>query len=70
MLSNLKPHGCVRARSGASGLMDPICPPSGVFAAFNALTAEKEIAVFPFSEHEIPQVHAERQLADFGVVVG
>lgn len=56
----------VRARSlWCVGLMDPICPPSGVFAAFNALAAEKEIAVFPYSEHEIPQVHAERQLAEF-----
>jgi cephalosporin-C deacetylase len=49
--------------------MDPICPPSGVFAAFNALAAEKEIAVFPYSEHEIPQVHAERQLAEFTAAV-
>ena len=56
----------VRARSlWCVGLMDPICPPSGVFAAFHALPAEKEIAVFPYSEHEIPQVHAERQLAEF-----
>jgi cephalosporin-C deacetylase len=56
----------VRARSlWCVGLMDPICPPSGVFAAYNALEAEKELAVFPWSEHEIPQVHAERELADF-----
>lgn len=60
----------VRARSlWCVGLMDPICPPSGVFAAFNALAAEKEIAVFPYSEHEIPQVHAERQLAEFTAAV-
>jgi cephalosporin-C deacetylase len=52
------------------GLMDPICPPSGVFAAYNAVEAEKEIAVFPFSEHEIPQAHAERQLAHFSAVLG
>jgi cephalosporin-C deacetylase len=56
----------VRARVLACvGLMDPICPPSGVFAMYNALETEKEIAVFPYSEHEIPQVHLERQLADF-----
>ena len=56
----------VRARSlWCVGLMDPICPPSGVFAAYNAVAAEKEIEVFPWSEHEIPQAHAERQLADF-----
>jgi cephalosporin-C deacetylase len=56
----------VRARALVSvGLMDPICPPSGVFAAYNALGGPKEIAVFPWSEHEIPQVHAERELAEF-----
>jgi cephalosporin-C deacetylase len=51
------------------GLMDPICPPSGVFAMYNALTAPKEIAVFPYSDHEIPQVHAERQLVEFSAAM-
>jgi cephalosporin-C deacetylase len=56
----------VRARSlWCVGLMDQICPPSGIFAAFNALSAEKALEVFPWSEHEIPQVYAEHQLADF-----
>lgn len=44
------------------GLMDPICPPSTVFAAYNEITAEKDIAVHPFSGHDIPRPHAERQL--------
>ncbi len=45
------------------GLMDDICPPSTVFAAYNEITADKEIAVFPYSGHDWPAVHAERQLA-------
>jgi cephalosporin-C deacetylase len=44
------------------GLMDVICPPSTVFAAYNEITADKEIAVYPFSGHEVPHAHAERQL--------
>jgi cephalosporin-C deacetylase len=45
------------------GLMDDICPPSTVFAAYNEITAEKEIAVFPYSGHDWPAAHTERQLA-------
>ena len=45
------------------GLMDDICPPSTVFSAYNEITADKEIAVFPYSGHDWPAAHAERQLA-------
>ena len=45
------------------GLMDGICPPSTVFAAYNAINAEKDIAVFPFSGHNFPATHTETQLA-------
>lgn len=34
------------------GLMDPICPPSTVFAAFNHYTGPKEISVWPYNGHE------------------
>jgi cephalosporin-C deacetylase len=44
------------------GLMDIICPPSTVFAAYNEITADKDIAVYPFSGHSVPHAHAERQL--------
>jgi len=47
----------------SAGLMDDICPPSTVFAAYNEITAEKEIAVFPYSGHSRPVAHTERQLA-------
>ncbi len=45
------------------GLMDAVCPPSTVFAAYNAIRADKDIAVFPFGVHDVPRAHAERQLA-------
>lgn len=34
------------------GMMDTICPPSTVFAAYNALPAEKDIRVYEFNEHD------------------
>lgn len=34
------------------GLMDQVCPPSTVFAAFNHYAGPKEIEVYPFNEHE------------------
>lgn len=48
------------------GLMDDICPPSTVFAAYNEITADKEIAVYPYSDHSCPRGHTERQLAHLG----
>ncbi|ACU35932.1 acetylxylan esterase [Actinosynnema pretiosum subsp. pretiosum] len=52
----------------ATGLRDTICPPSGVFAAFNALAGDDtEIAVYPFNHHEHGEaVHAERQVRWLG----
>lgn len=47
-------------------LLDPICPPSTVFAAFNAWAgADKEIEVFPFNEHEGGQAHQWQRQAQF-----
>jgi cephalosporin-C deacetylase len=46
----------------SAGLMDIISPPSTVFAAYNEITADKDIAVYPFSGHDVPRAHAERQL--------
>ena len=34
------------------GLMDPVCPPSTVFASFNHYAAPAEIEIYPFNEHE------------------
>ena len=45
------------------GLMDDICPPSTVYAAYNEINAaDKEIAVYPYSGHSWPKAHTERQL--------
>lgn len=44
------------------GLMDPIVPPSTVFAAYNEITAVKEIAVHPYSDHDVPHAHAETRI--------
>jgi len=33
------------------GLMDTICPPSTIFAAYNHITAPKELVLAPFGEH-------------------
>jgi cephalosporin-C deacetylase len=44
------------------GLMDDICPPSTVFAAYNEITAGKDISVHPFTGHAVPGAHVERQL--------
>jgi cephalosporin-C deacetylase len=44
-------------------LMDDICPPSTVFAAYNRYAAEKDIRVWPFSGHEgAPSPHTAEQL--------
>ncbi len=48
------------------GLLDPVCPPSTVFAAFNAWAGgDKEIEVFPFNEHEGGQAHQWLRQAAF-----
>jgi cephalosporin-C deacetylase len=45
------------------GLMDKICPPSTVFAAFNAYGGQKEIVEYPFNDHEGGQgFHDRRKL--------
>ena len=53
----------ITARSLLStALMDMICPPSTVFAAYHEITAEKEIVVHPYSGHDVPATQIERQL--------
>ena len=36
----------------ATGLMDTVCPPSTQFAAFNRITAEKSLRIYPDFAHE------------------
>lgn len=33
------------------GLKDPICPPEGIYAAYNRIKSEKRIVPYPFGEH-------------------
>jgi cephalosporin-C deacetylase len=65
----LAPRITARTAIGV-GLRDPITPPSTVFAAYNAIGADKEIVVFPYSGHVLPTSHAEWQLADVARVLG
>ncbi|CAL9549987.1 Cephalosporin-C deacetylase [Actinosynnema sp. ALI-1.44] len=44
------------------GLMDEVCPPSTVYAAYNEIRAPKRMAVFPFSGHQTPRTHDETKL--------
>ncbi|NKE64034.1 hypothetical protein FXN61_48015 [Lentzea sp. PSKA42] len=44
------------------GLMDPICPPSTVYAAYHEVRAPKQITVSPFGKHTTPTSHVETQL--------
>jgi cephalosporin-C deacetylase len=46
----------------AVGLMDEVCPPSTVYAAYNEISTTKQIAVHRFSAHPVPPAHQERAL--------
>jgi cephalosporin-C deacetylase len=46
----------------STGLMDEICPPSTVFAAYHEIDAPKEIVVHRFGTHAVPTLHQERRL--------
>ncbi|MFT4213500.1 MAG: acetylxylan esterase [Microbacterium sp.] len=48
------------------GLLDPVCPPSTVFAAFNHYAAtDKQIEVYAYNEHEGGQAHQWSKQAAF-----
>lgn len=42
-------------------LMDQICPPSTVFAAYHAYGGPKDITVHPFNDHEGGEAHQQRE---------
>jgi cephalosporin-C deacetylase len=46
----------------AVGLMDEVCPPSTVYAAYNEVSTAKQIAVHRFGGHALPPSHQERAL--------
>lgn len=43
-----------------TGLMDTVCPPSTQFAAYNRITSEKEVVVYPDFGHEMLPGHDDR----------
>jgi len=43
----------------SNSLWDDICPPSTIFAAYNHMTCEKQIELYPYHKHELPYEHAE-----------
>jgi cephalosporin-C deacetylase len=47
------------------GLMDMVCPPSTVYAAYNYLGGPKEIAVYEFNQHEGGGAHHTREKLEF-----
>lgn len=40
-------------------LWDNICPPSSIFAAYNHMTCEKQMEIYPYHLHEVPYDHNE-----------
>jgi cephalosporin-C deacetylase len=52
-------------------LMDTVCPPSTVYAAYNAYAGPKQLVVHPFNDHEGGQFHQEaRQLRWLAELLG
>ncbi len=47
------------------GLMDDICPPSTVFAAYNLWQGEKHITVWPWNKHEGGGIHVRGEHLQF-----
>jgi len=43
-----------------TGLMDPICPPSSQFAAYNKITSKKDVVIYPDYGHEALPGEADR----------
>ncbi|MGQ9851357.1 MAG: acetylxylan esterase, partial [Aggregatilineaceae bacterium] len=49
----------------STALMDTICPPSTVFAAYNYVTAPKDIRIYQFNNHEGGGSHHELEQVRF-----
>ena len=46
-------------------LMDDVCPPSTVFAAFNEYAGPKDIAVYEWDDHEGGRAHFQGRALEF-----
>jgi cephalosporin-C deacetylase len=61
----------IRATTTVSvGLMDACCPPSTVYAAYNAITAPKRMIEYAYCQHDLPGYHVENELEEFTQVLG
>lgn len=47
------------------GLMDPICPPSGVFSAINSIPGRPEVQVWPYNGHEGGGAYDDLRIAEW-----
>lgn len=66
---NLAPR--IRCRTiVCNSLWDDICPPSTIFAAYNHITAEKQMEIYPFHKHEVPYEHNELKFRVLMEVLG
>lgn len=58
-IQNLAPR--IRAKTfWTTCLMDTTCPPSTQFAAYNKMTCEKEMLIYPDYAHELPSSHKDK----------
>jgi cephalosporin-C deacetylase len=48
----------------SAALKDPICSAEAIFSAYNRITAEKDIKIYPFSGHATPP-HFNREMLNF-----
>jgi len=61
----------IRATTTVSvGLMDACCPPSTVYAAYNAITAPKRMIEYVYCQHDLPGYHVEDELDEFTQLLG
>lgn len=49
----------------SAALMDPVVPPSGVFAAYNRYRGRKQMAVWEFNQHESGGAHLVARQMDY-----
>jgi len=45
----------------SNSLCDDVCPPSTIFAAYNHITAPKQIEIYPYHKHEVAYEHVEKR---------
>lgn len=45
-------------------LWDDVCPPSTIFGAYNHISAEKRMDIYPYHKHEVPYEHAETRFRE------